>query len=113
MIMQLLLEIGYEKLLLPESANVAAVLDALSLATPVESKHGDYLEPVRYVPKAKLQCPLSPTYVLNNQVISEEVGVELDIKALEKRNADLYTENGTLAKELKELKEKVATLTGE
>ena len=47
--MRLMIEIGYQKLLLPEDADTHAVLHALAGAVKVEEKRGNYSDPARYV----------------------------------------------------------------
>ena len=107
--MRLLLEIGYEKLILSESANVAAVIDALSRATPVTCE--GYGSEAKYLSKSKWTCSLRPEYVHESQIISEEASEEIISKTLKEANDKLQSEKYTLAQELKELKEKVNGLT--
>ena len=105
--MRLLLEIGYEKLLLPESANAAAILEALSQAVSVKEKREDYSQPARYALEGKLFSFQAPMFISEAQILDEDEAAEINIETLKKRNIALQQEASNATKELKALKQKV------
>ena len=112
--MRLLIEVGYEKLLLLESANVAAVLEALAAATVVEQKNqSNYSDPPIYAAKQKGSGFQAPTFISHEQLIDEDEAAEIDIETLRKRNATLQTEAMKAVRKLEALEKKVSELTKE
>ena len=109
--MRLLIELGYEKFLLREGANVAAVLEALAEPTPVEENRTDFSKPAQYVLKRGGSGFTAPVFVLASQLIDEDEAAEMDIDALKKENARLHKERAEAKAKLKTLEEKVEGLT--
>lgn len=108
--MRLLIQIGYDKFLLPESADAAAVLGALAGAVGVEEKQEDYSSPKMYALKKKLSMD-APTFVSDEQLLDEDEAADMDITKLRADNAKLHSERAAAAKELADLKAKVDGLT--
>jgi len=112
--MRLLLEIGHEKMLLQESADVGAILRALADATPVEEADGktNWSDPVKYVPKKGTTLDV-PKFICDTQLINEEKVTEMSIEALKEQNATLSKERREIKEKLSALEKKIKSLTGQ
>ena len=110
--MRLLLNIGYEKILLPADTNTDAIFRALAGAVILEEKPTDYSEPNKYAIKRTSSKLESPEFIDESQLVDDEEAAEMDIGELKQLN-ERYRKEGNEAREkLRELEEKVAILTG-
>ena len=105
--MRLLLQLNYDKFLLPEDCDATAVLEALSGAVQVEEKHSDYSAPASYAPSGN-RLNMEAKFIQEPQIISQDDAAEMDIGKLKKDNARLHTESFEARDMWKNLYEKFA-----
>ena len=109
--MRLIIEIGYDKLLLAEDADTSAFLKAIAGATCVETKSHTYPKPDTYFPKPDA-FRVVPMFVPDNLLVPEEQAAAETAEELKARNLELSRESQETKATLKALEAKVAELIG-
>ncbi len=111
--MRLVIDIGYQKFLLPEDTNTDAILRALAGAVPVEEKQEDFSKPTMYAIKRDARGITTPEFIMDTQLIDEEAAAEMDIGKLREESSQYFRERNEAKEKLKELEAKIATLTSD
>jgi len=71
--MRMVIEVGFQKILLHESADTNAILQAFAGAIPVELKSEEYGKPCKYLVKKECLDFPSPVFITESQVITEDI----------------------------------------
>lgn len=111
MSMRLLIEVGYTKLLLPETADGKALLEALgsSVSVKEEYKDGNYSGPPMYVPD-KTSPIIAAKYVKVDDIVTEEEADAERVKKLEKQFRSASDSSTKMKAEIKDLKYEIAAI---
>lgn len=108
--MRLLVQLNYDRFLLPPGCDAAAFLETISGAVRVDEKQPDCSKPACYAPSGAA-VNVKAEFIAESQIISEDDAAEIHIKKLQTENMRLYKEKAEVGAKLAELEAKVAALT--
>ena len=109
--MRMIVRIGYECYLVPNTVDISALIETLAGLRLVEEKSGGYNESRSFVPKKVTRDrEISPIFIDENQIIDETKAAEIDATKASKDRDRLVTENLKLKSDMAILKNQVAEI---
>jgi len=109
--MRMIVRIGYECYLVPNTVDISALIETLAGLRLVEEKSGGYNEPRSFVPKKVARDrEISPIFIDENQIIDETKAAEIDATKASKDRERLVTENLKLKSDMAILQKQVAEI---
>ena len=109
--MRMIVRIGYECYLVPNTVDISALIGALVGLRLVEEINGGYNEPRSFVPKKVTRDrEISPIFIDENQIIDETKAAEIDATKASKDRERLVTENLKLKSDMAILQKQVAEI---
>ena len=109
--MRMIVRIGYECYLVPNTVDISALIETLAGLRLVEEKSGGYNESRSFVPKKVTRDrEISPIFIDENQIIDETKAAEIDATKASKDRERLVTENLKLKSDMAILQKQVAEI---
>jgi len=109
--MRMIVRIGYECYLVPNTVDITALIETLAGLRLVEEINGGYNEPRSFSPKKVTRDrEISPIFIDENQIIDETKAAEIDATKASKDRERLVTENLKLKSDMAILQKQVAEI---